>query len=791
VDVHFLRVCLDLENLLQRLGSRMALKEHHQEFVRLDTTPGSEWVSCDCISEFGSSAKYHAGAKTEIPLDRALNPLCQRGKTLRLGPENHVAARYVGLRVSQPERLVKRPQCIHFDPVVANQIDAAEHGDDHGHSESSISARRVLTPQTGSPLPCYRLLMLRQIGFLLTVFVLFVCPSFAKEKYQQPGPIHLDRAGEKWAEQTLRRLSTEEKVGQLFVVWVRAKFLNVEAPEYLQLRDDIRKYHLGGLTMTVPWDPPFLYRSQPYEAAELLNRLQQDSKLPLLIAADFERGVTMRLHGATEFPHAMAFGAARKLEYANAFGRITAQEARAIGVHWNFFPDADVNSNPANPIINTRSFGEDPQQVGDLVDAYIRGARANGMMTTVKHFPGHGDTATDSHLGVAQVTGNLARLKSLELPPFQRAIEAGVDSVMVAHVSIPALDPDPNHVATTSPAIVTGLLKDQLGFKGIVITDALDMAGLTRLYAAHVGRAAVDAFKAGNDVLLIPADLDASYRAMLEAVRSGEIPQTHLDASVLKILKAKASLNLHKTRLVNIEALSTLLGKPENLALGQQIADDSITLVRDNSKLLPLKSSGTATATLPYQRVEEVRDTMVVIVFSDDMRTEAGRRLEREIRERVQDANVTYVDPRVAGAMADDVLKTVDNAQSVIAAVYEVPVPGKVMKGTNGVTNSVGLSDASGTLLQKVLDHAAEKTAVLAMGNPYLAQDFPAVQNYLCTFSNATVSEVSVVKALFGEIAIRGHLPVSIPNIAQRGAGIERPAQIARGGTRHAYPQVN
>ena len=633
--------------------------------------------------------------------------------------------------------------------------------------------------------------MLRQLGLVLVFASALVCSCLATEKYQQPGPIHLDRAGEKWAEQTLHKLSTEEKVGQLFVVWVRAKFLNVDSPEYLQLRDSIHKYHLGGLTMTVPWDPPFLYRSQPYEAAELLNRLQQDSKLPLLIAADFERGVTMRLHGATEFPHAMAFGAAGKLEYAEAFGRITAQEARAIGVHWNFFPDADVNSNPANPIINTRSFGEDPQQVGDLVTAYIRGAQANGMMATVKHFPGHGDTATDSHLGVAQVTGDMARLKSVELPPFQKAIAAGVDSVMVAHVSIPALDSDPNHVATTSPAIVTGLLKNQLGFKGIVVTDALDMAGLTRLYGAHIGRAAVDAFKAGNDVLLIPANLDASYRAMLEAVRSGEIPQTHLDASVLKILKAKASLNLHKTRLVNIEALSTLLGKPENLALGQQIADDSITLVRDNGKLLPLKSSGTATATLPYQRVEGVRDIMVVIVFSDDMRTEAGRRLEREIRERVQDANVTYVDPRVAGAMADDVLKTVDNAQSVIAAVYEVPVPGKVMKGTNGVTNSVGLSDASGTLLQKVLDHAAEKTAVLAMGNPYLAQDFPAVQNYLCTFSNATVSEVSVVKALFGEIAIRGHLPVSIPNIAQRGAGIERPAQIARGGTRHAYPQVN
>jgi beta-N-acetylhexosaminidase len=632
--------------------------------------------------------------------------------------------------------------------------------------------------------------MLRQIGLLLVVASALVCSCLAKEKYQQPGPIHLDREGEQWAKNTLHKLSTEEKVGQLFLVWVRAEFLNLASPEYLQLRDEITKYHLGGFTMTVPWDPPFLYRSQPYEAAELLNRLQQDSRLPLLIAADFERGVTMRLHGATEFPHAMAFGAAGKLEYAEAFGRITAQEARAIGVHWNFFPDADVNSNPANPIINTRSFGEDPQQVGDLVTAYIRGARANGMMTTVKHFPGHGDTATDSHLGVALVTGDMTRLKSVELPPFQQAIDAGVDSVMVAHVSVPALDPDPNHVATTSPAIVTNLLKNQLGFKGIVVTDALDMAGLTRLYGPHIGRAAVDAFKAGNDVLLIPADLDASYQAMLAAVHSGEIPLAQLNASVLKILKAKASLNLYKTRVVNIEAVSTLVGKPENLATGQQIADDSITLVRDNGKLLPLKSSGTAAPGLPYQRVEEVRDNTVAIIFSDDMRTEAGRKLEHEIRERVPDANVIYVDPRIAAAMSDDVLKAVEGAHSVIAAVYEVPVPGKVMKGANGVTNSVGLSDASGTLLQKVLDHAAEKTAVLAMGNPYLALDFPTVQNYLCTFSNADVSEASVVKALFGEIAIRGHLPVSIPNIAQRGAGIERPARSAQGGSQHAYSQT-
>ena len=625
--------------------------------------------------------------------------------------------------------------------------------------------------------------MLRCFASVLLLAVI-ASTAFAKEKFQHPGPIHLDHGGEKWAEKTLRKLSLEEKIGQLFMIWVRAEFLNMNSPEYLQLRDQMQKYHVGSFAMTVRFEPPFLYRNQPYEAAELLNRLQRDSKLPLLVAADFERGVTMRLQGATTFPHAMAFGATGKLDYAEAFGRITAQEARAIGVHWNFFPDADVNSNPANPIINTRSFGEDPQQVGDLVAAYIRGARANGMMVTIKHFPGHGDTATDSHLSVAQVTGDKNRLQSVELPPFRKGIEAGVDAVMVAHVTVPALEPDPNRVATTSPAIVTGLLKNQLGFKGIVVTDALDMAGLTRLYAANIGRAAVDAFKAGNDLLIIPADLDASYRAMLDAAHSGEIPQAQIDASVLKLLKAKAALGLHKARSVDVEKLAAEVGKPENVTLGQQISDDAVTVVRDNGRLLPLKQTGTVAGGLPYQRAEEVRNNLVVIVLSEDVRTEAGRVLERQVKARVPDANVIYVDPRIAGAMSDEVLKAVDQAGAVVAAVYVVPTAGRIAKADEGgLKNSVGLADASGVLLQNILDHAGQKTAVLAMGNPYLAQDFPTVENYICTFSNATVSEISAVKALFGEIAIRGHLPVSIPNVAQRGAGIERPSQVAQEGS--------
>ena len=620
--------------------------------------------------------------------------------------------------------------------------------------------------------------MLRILSAILAVLTL-VLPVFAKEKHPHPGPIHLTRDGEKWAEKTVGKLSLEEKVGQVFMIWCRASFLNKDSPEYQQWREAMQKYHVGSFAMTVHVDGPFLLRSEPYEAAELLNRLQHDSKLPLLFAADFERGVATRLMGTTNFPHAMAFGADGKIEDAEMSGRITAQEARAIGIHWNFYPDADVNSNPANPIINTRSFGEDPKQVGDLVTAYIKGAHEAGMLTTVKHFPGHGDTATDSHLGVASVNVDRAHLNSIELPPFRQAIAAGVDSVMVAHVTVPALDPDPNHVATISPAVVSDLLENQLGFKGLVVTDALDMAGLTHLFASDIGRAAVEAFKAGNDLLLIPADLAASYDAMLKAVRSGEISRQRLDRSVLKILKIKASLGLNLSRTVDLNQLATTVGKPENLAFGQQVADSAITLVRDNGKVLPLKSKGTIQALLPYMTKEETRNNVVAVLFSDDVRSDSGHAFGRELRSRVPDAHVLYVDPRIAAGMSDEVLKAVDEAQTVIAAVYVIPTAGKA-------ANSVAMADATGALLQQVVDHAAEKTAVVAMGNPYLASDFPKIENYVCTFSNATVSEISAVKALFGEIPIRGHLPVTIPNVAQRGAGIERPVQVANGGSPHA-----
>ena len=618
---------------------------------------------------------------------------------------------------------------------------------------------------------CAMFLVMVHRVFLLT-FLIFSIPALAKPKYQ-PLPVRLDRDGEKWAQKTLRKMSLEEKIGQLFMIWTRAEFLNASSPEYSHLRDTINKYHVGSFAMTVRYELPFLYKNQPYEAADLLNRLQGDSKLPLLIAADFELGVSNRLNGTTAFPNAMAIGATGRLEYAEAFGRITGEEARAIGVHWNFFPVADVNSNPDNPIINTRSFGEDPQQVGDFVSAYVRGAHSAGLLTTAKHFPGHGDTATDSHLGLAQVTGDRARLESVELPPFRKAIEAGVDSVMVAHVSVPALDSSPNAVATISPEIVSHLLKQQLHFPGIVITDALDMGALTRLYVSDIGREAVDAFKAGNDMLLIPPDLEAAYQAILKAVQSGEIPPSRVDESVLKILRVKASLGLNKARLVDLSALDSKIGVPQNVALAQEMADAAITLVRQNGAALPIKRTGTTDSRLPYQTLGEVRNQLLVVIVSDDVRLEAGRVLERQIKMRVPDANVIYTDEQLAAVMSLDIVRAAGEAAKIVVAVYASPTAGKMIRTNSGVRNSLSLGGDSTSLLLQILRSQVQKTILVAMGNPYLAKDFPEVQNYLCTFSAAPVSEVSAVKALFDEIEIHGQLPVSVPGIARRGAGLK------------------
>ncbi len=613
--------------------------------------------------------------------------------------------------------------------------------------------------------------------------------SYAKEQFQTAALVHLDKKGEKWARESLKKMSLEQKIGQMFVVSAPAQFMNVNSPEYLALRDTMRKYHLGGFRLTVRFEDGLLYRNEPLEAATVINQLQKDSEFPLIFAADFEHGLGMRLNEVTDFPQAMAFGATGKVEFARQAGRITAQEARAIGVQWNLFPDLDVNSNPANPIINTRSFGEDPKLVSDMATAYIAGAHEFGMMTTAKHFPGHGNTESDSHVFVPVVKVDMGHLDAIELPPFRAVIQAGVDAVMIAHLLVPALDPNPNRVATLSPAIVTGLLQQKMGFHGLIITDALDMGGLRQSFPQEgpegAGRAAVESVKAGNDMLLLPFDLDGSYNGLLRAVRSGEISEARIDQSVLKILRAKASVRLNQAKLVDIHAVNQIVAQPASLAAAQEIADKAVTLVRDNHRALPLKAAakGTNLPANPYQPVAETRNSTVLLIFTDDSRSDSGRTLDHELRTRIPDARVYYIDPRVAAGMTQPVLAAVQEAQVVIAAVFEFPMPGRVVRAQNGAAiNAIAVQESSATLLRQVLRSTAEKTIVVAVGSPYIAAQLPEVQTYMCTFSSGHDSEVSALKAMFGEIPMTGRLPVTIPNIAGPGARMMGAAQDSSGG---------
>lgn len=581
-------------------------------------------------------------------------------------------------------------------------------------------------------------------------------------------PVHLDRKGEKWAEATLRKMTLEEKIGQMIVVWAKVKFLNPESPEYLELRDEMTKYHVGGFGVTDAVEGSQLIMSEPLEAAALTNRLQKDSKYPLLIAADFERGLSMRLEGATAFPAAMAFGAAGDKNLAREFGRISARESRAIGVEWNWFPIADVNSNPANPIIDTRSFGEDPALVSEMVASYIEGARSEGLLTTAKHFPGHGDTDTDSHLTLARVPASMDRLNAVELVPFRSAIAAGVDSVMVGHLLVPAIEPDPTRPASVSARVIEDLLQKQMGFKGLVVTDGLDMAGLTHVFkgseAEISNEASVAAVEAGEDMIVIPGDLGGAYNGLLTAVKKGEISEARIDRSVLKILRMKASVGLNRNRFVDLSKVQDEVAQPESVALAQSVADRAVTLVMDGGKLVPLPAAGA----LPASNI-------VAVIFADRPRgSDGGRAFASELRKRAPGATVFFVDPSNSSYVFANVISAVRDAGSVIAIAESVPNPRRTTQGRGG--GSASLDEGPMQLLTSIVKTAGAKTIVVAFGNPYTGGSIPGIQTYVCTYSNTVVSASSLARALFGEIPIHGRLPVSIPNLAPRGTGLDRNA---------------
>ena len=557
------------------------------------------------------------------------------------------------------------------------------------------------------------------------------------EKRTQP-KARLSADGEKWVAQTLNKMTLEEKLGQLLLVYYFGGFLSTESDQYQELLRQVEQNHVGGFVVQTRGTPLGYDRSQVYPTAALANQLQSHAKVPLLIGADFERGTAMRLEEGTSFPYPMSVAATGSLEDAYTVGKITALEARAAGVHWVFAPVADVNSNPDNPIINTRSFGEDTQRVAECVAAFVRGVEENGALATAKHFPGHGDTSTDSHLDLPTVRGDRARLDKVELVPFRAALAAGVSTVMTGHLSVPAIEPDPEVPATLSPKVLTDLLRKQLGFDGIVVTDALDMGGVTRRYPP--AEVAVRAILAGTDVLLVPPVPDAALAALREAVASGRIPMSRIDEAVTRVLRAKAKLGLHRQKLVDLDALSEKFGRPEFARQAQDIADRGVTLLRDAAHLLPLD---------PTQPMRTL-----LLAISGDPDPYPGDDFEREVRWRVDSLEVLRTDTRFVG-VGEVKLPPPESYDVVIVALF-VRVADR--KG------SVALPEDQAVLVDRLLA-APKPVVVVCFGNPYLIARFPSAGTWLAVFSTFDVAQRAAARALFGQVAIGGHLPVSVPAI--------------------------
>ena len=557
-------------------------------------------------------------------------------------------------------------------------------------------------------------------------------------------------AASAWVESTLRKMTVDEKIGQLLFTTYHGSLTATDSDTYKQLLHDVQDLHVGGFIVITHGSPLGIVKSQAYPSAVLANQLQSKSKLPLLIGADFERGTAMRYDEGTSFPTAMALAAAGNPKDAYTMGKITALEARATGVHWVYAPDSDVNNNPGNPIINTRSFGENPQRVAEFVSAFVKGVEDNGGLATAKHFPGHGDTAADSHIDLPVIHANRDRLEHLELVPFRAAISSGVSSVMTGHLSVPAIEPDPSTPATLSHNILTGLLRKELGYHGLIVTDAMEMGGITVRYAP--GEAAVRAVAAGVDCVLMSPVPDAAFEALQGAVKSGRISKERLDESVRRILQAKARLELNTSRLVDVNALNHKFGSVAWQKEAQDISDRGVTLLRDTPHLLPLDGTKASRA--------------LVLAFYADPEPYPGEDLERELRSRFDSVTTLRADTRFVNA---GILK-LPSPDSYDVAIIAFFVRVSDRKGNVDVP-------AEQAAMAEQVYKTGKPVITVGLGSPYLIERFPQAETWLAAFGISDVAQISVARALFGEIPVRGHLPVTVPGVnLKAGFGIEVPA---------------
>ena len=570
----------------------------------------------------------------------------------------------------------------------------------------------------------------------------------------------------KWANEELRRMSLEEKIGQLISVGVNATFLNQDSDAFRTLKRHIEENKVGGV---------ILFRGSVYESVILMNRLQQLARYPLLISADLEAGAGMRFEDTINFPWNMAVAATGNPDFARRQGEITAREARALGVQQIFAPVVDVNNNAANPVINVRSYGEDPVDVARFAAAFTEGAQAAGAIATAKHFPGHGDTAVDSHRGLPEINVGRDRLNSIEFVPFQAAVNAGVGSVMVGHIALPQIDatvvrPLPRNLkgkptdtdeageiiedkatmpATMSP-VMGRILRSDLKFSGLIVTDALSMSGLTIYFTPE--ESAVRALEAGADMLLKPVDVDASFRGVREAVKSGRITEQRVEESARRIMAAKYDLGLVEQRITPVDAIDRIVAGQDAVKLAGEIAERAVTLVRDEDKLLPLKNLK-----------PETRIFNLAVTNGDDRNWITNPFVAKLNRSGVK-VETIVLDERSGEQEVQKAIERAKSADVVLASLY-----GRVRSGQ---VSSVGIPDPGARALSAVI---AAKTPVIGIsfGNPYLLQNFPGLRTYVVAYGDMPSLQNAVARALMGQIDIVGKLPISLPGLYPRGTGIQ------------------
>jgi len=569
----------------------------------------------------------------------------------------------------------------------------------------------------------------------------------------------------KWADSVLGKMSLDEKIGQLISVGINATFLNQDSEAFKALRHQVVDNHVGGI---------ILFRGPVYESVVIVNRMQELAKYPLLISADLEAGSGMRFDDTVNFPWNMAIAATGNPDYARRAGELTGREARAMGIQQIYAPVSDVNNNAANPVINVRSYGEDPADVARFVAAFVEGAQNAGVIATAKHFPGHGDTATDSHRGLPEIDVTRERLNSVELVPFRAAVNAGVGAVMTGHIGLPLIDPTeiaplPRNVKlkamdtteegeivsakgtmpTTLSPVMNGILRKDLGFDGLIVTDAMSMSGLTLYFTQE--EASVRALEAGADLLLKPADPDASLRGVREAVKKGRLTEQRIDQSARKILAAKFDLGLARQRLTSLDGIDReVAGKRAN-DLADDIAQDAITLVRNDAKLLPLNpTSSTRIFNLAITNGDD--RTVIAQPFTGAM-SRGGIKME-----------TTVLDDRSSDT---EVAKTIDKAAK--AEVVIVSMYGRVRTGQ---ARSVALPDPGAKALNELISRNAHLIGI-SFGNPYILMSFPKLQTYVVAYGDMPSLQEESAQALLGKADFKGRLPISLPGLYPRGTGIE------------------